>query len=158
MVRVERALRGNQIGLALRDLRLVLLHAQNGERADLHALLVLIQLRLGQLQRLLLHLHIFLGVNEFVIGVRDGGHAGDDLLAQALFGLFQLVFGDADVQPRVVNPEIFQQRLRELRLDLAAGTVRMDTVIRRASHSLRNVAAEIVMSMPHGSEPPTCRI
>ena len=87
-----------KLALAVRHLRFVLLHAQNGERADLQALPVLIQLRLGELQGLLLHLHVLLRVNEFVIGVRDGGHAGDELLAQALLGVFQPVLGDLDVQ------------------------------------------------------------
>ena len=78
----------------MRHLRFVLLDAQDGERADLHALLVLVELRLGQVQRLLLHLHVLLGIDEFVIGGVDGGDGGDELLAQSLFGIFQPVFGD----------------------------------------------------------------
>ena len=85
-VRRQRELRGDQIGVALRHLRLVLLHVQRREAADLHALLVLIQLCLRQAKRLLLDLQIFAGVNKFVIGVFHRRDRGDQLLAQALLG------------------------------------------------------------------------
>ena len=95
------------------------------QRADLHALPVLVELGLGEIERLLLHLHVFLRVNQFIVGVLDGGDGGDDLQAQALLGIFQPVFGDANRQPRVVNPEISQQRLGELHPDGAAGIVKV---------------------------------
>ena len=98
----------------VRHLCFVLLHVQACERADLHALVVLIQLRLGEAQRLLLHLHVFLRVNEFVIGIFDGGDGGDDLLPQSLLAsICNRFLVDPNRQPRLINPEVFQQRLRE---------------------------------------------
>jgi hypothetical protein len=45
------------------------------------------------------------------------------LQAQALFGILQPVFAHANVQPGLVNPEIFQQWLGESDPDLTAGIV-----------------------------------
>ena len=145
-------MRGDQIGLALRHLRLVLLHAQDGQRADLHALLVLVELRLGQVQRFLLHLHVLLRKDEFVIGVDDRGDGGDELLAQALLGIFQPVFGDANVQPRAVNPEIFQQRLGDLEGDRPEVVMKPEAIV-GPDVTVRNVAAEIIWSSPTGVPP-----
>ena len=143
MVGDQRVLRGNQIGVALRHLGLILLDAQDGQRADLDALVILIKLRLGQLQRLLLHLHVFQRVNQFVIGILNGGDTLNDLLPQALFGVFQPVFGNANVQARGVHPEIFQQRLGKGNANRSSGAFR----ICRAG-GVGNVAGKIVFQPP----------
>ena len=53
-------------------------------RADLNPLFVLVQLRLGEDERLLLHLHVFLRVDEFVIGIFDRRDGRDELQTQPL--------------------------------------------------------------------------
>ena len=155
LINGQRVLRGDQVRLAGGDLRLVLLHVQLRHRPDLHTLPVLVELRLGERERLLLHLHIFLRKNQFVIGVLDGGNAGDDLAAHALFGILQPVFAEADVQAGAVNPEILQQRLGEAEPDLAGGVLNRNKQIRIdegiPAVSARDIAEQIVGHPPWGS-------
>ena len=72
--------------------------------------------------------------------------------AQALFGILQPVFGDADVQPRAVNPEIFQQRLRQIELHRTARSFQRGWTLVAPElivpFVLINVATEIILSCP----------
>ena len=111
-----------------------------GHGSDLHALVVLVELRLREIKRLRLHHDVLLRVNEFVVGILDGGDGCDELQAQSLFGKFQAVFVHQNRQPRAVNPEIFQQWLREVDADRAGRAFG----VRRAS-GVGDVAVEVIL-------------
>ncbi len=113
LLAVERGDCRDQIGLARRSLGFGLLFIEPGKGADFHALLILGQEPLRQLQSFLRHLHVFKVENQLVVGLLHCGQDAHNLLAQVQVGVFDTVLGDPDVVTSGVDKEVLEQRLRE---------------------------------------------
>ncbi len=98
----------------------------------------------------MLHLHILLRKDEFVIRIDDRGDGGDELQAQPLLGKFQPVFGHADVQACGIDPEILQQRLGGLERDRPEVVMNPEVIV-GPDVTIRNVGTEIIGHPPGGS-------
>ena len=112
LVGPARALGDGQV-LALRGrLRLRLDDVDRRHRADLDARLVVADELLGELDRAARDFDRLHGEDIIPVGVPDVRHRVDDRRLQLNFRDVLVQLGDDELLPRVVDPEVAQQRLR----------------------------------------------
>jgi len=89
-------------------------HVEVGEDAGPDFAFVFDYELFGQDNRVALHMDIFKGVTQFVIGLLGGADVGHDGEQETQFIVLNGFFGDEDGGPAGVYPEIFEQGLDEI--------------------------------------------